>query len=751
MAEFDARRAFDALSDAALAADDQQRIWHANPAAGRLLGWPPEDLVGRLLAELIPPPHEPMDLDKPVQVRVLKRDGSLREVELVLSSSVDGGPEILVATLREPPCRDAEDATHRLRAILETISIGVILIEGPERSLTVINPMAHQLAGEPIAAKTYDEFVARYPLQKTDGLAMEPGERPLSRTIREGESVRETLKYRRPDGRELILAVTTAPLGDPPGGAITTFADVTERSRLEQDLTERAAQFRTLLDHLPVGVAYFDKMAVCRAGNGPARRFFGRSRGAIDGATADELLAHSAELRDALHRCVDNHRPYARQRVSWPDGSRPGGVRYLDWQFEPLSPDPSRSRGAIALMMDVTERARAEEERQRALEAAEEASRRKTQFLSAVSHDLRTPINALSLQAELLARIVDLRDDPGGELQLLAGDIRAVSANLIELINDLLDLTKFDSGAVDFRPSEFALDRWLATTVAPLELSARTKGLEFRWATDRPGRVLRTDRVKLGRVLVNLVGNAVKFTDEGEVAIRAGVDDQGWFRLEVRDTGSGIPSDQIGRIFDEFAQLRNPERDRTKGTGLGLAICRRLVEGVGGRLTVTSEPGRGSVFAASYPPEHLVEAPDATTETAETATLGSGPPTGETLLIVDDDPSSRQVLGRLLEQAGYLVETAASGPEALEVAARARPALVLLDLILPGIDGAEVLKRLRAEDRASKMKVVILTGDLLPDRDRAVRDLGADDLLAKPVDLPALLALVHRLVAEGEP
>src|SRR5262249_32746745 len=155
-------------------------------------------------------------------------------------------------------------------------------------------------------------------------------------------------------------------------------------------------------------------------------------------------------------------------------------------------------------------------------------------------------------------------------------------ANLIELINDLLDLTRFDSGHVEHHPSIFSLDDWLTATLAPLEVMARSKGLEFAWSVDRPGRYLNADRVKLGRILVNLAGNAVKFTESGSVEVSARATPDDWLALSVHDTGHGIPDDQRDRIFDEFAQLRNPERDRTKGTGLGLAICRRLVEGVGG-------------------------------------------------------------------------------------------------------------------------------------------------------------------------
>jgi CheY-like chemotaxis protein/nitrogen-specific signal transduction histidine kinase len=408
-----------------------------------------------------------------------------------------------------------------------------------------------------------------------------------------------------------------------------------------------------------------------------------------------------------------------------------------------LPSDPSKPRGALALLVDVTDRTRAGVELQRSRDAAEQASKRKTQFLSAVSHDLRTPVNALSLQAELLARLIEVRGEPDEELVQLTADIRQVAANLIELINDLLDLARFDSGMVDFQPTDFALDAFLEQTLAPLETTAAQKGLDFTWRVDRPGRVVRGDRVKLGRVLVNLVSNAVKFTDSGSVDVTARAAPDGGLVVAVRDTGSGIPEDQLERVFDEFAQLRNPERDRTKGTGLGLAICRRLVEGVGGRLTVESRLGRGSTFTARYPVDHMaadVNAPLArpAPQPGERASLAAP------ILLVEDDPNRRDTLARLLRHAGYVVETAADGRSALEVLGHIRPALVLLDLMMPGMEGGEVLRRIRKSPDWQDLKVVLLTGDVLSGRTADLMAMNVDGILAKPVDFNQLLDLVAR-------
>jgi PAS domain S-box-containing protein len=669
-------------------------------------------------------------------------DGEVVDALATFGAIVSAALHDVAIVRREQEARiDAEDQKGKLETILETIPVGVLLAEGPEGRLTLANPAAHQVLGSDALPPTTEAFFSAFPLNHLDGRPVTEDERPLTRSLLRGERTRAMYRQHLPDGREAVFDLSTAPFPGPAGGAVSTFADMTERFRLEAELADRAAQFKALLDHLPVGVAYFDRMGVCRASNGPARRILGRSRREITGATADELFARSPALHDALIRCVNDKTPHAQDGVPWVDDT----TRYLDWRFEPLpAPEPGKTRGALALIVDVTERALAEFALQRAAEAAESASRRKTQFLSAVSHDLRTPVNALSLQAELLARLIELRGDSDIELTQLATDIRTVAANLIDLINDLLDLTRFDSGAVDYHPTDFPLEEFFQQTLDPLEATAATKGLDFSWRVDRPGRVIRGDRVKLGRVLVNLVSNAVKFTERGSVSVSARAAHDGGLIVTVGDTGPGIPTDQLDRIFDEFAQLRNPERDRTKGTGLGLAICRRLVEGVGGRLTVESVVGSGSTFTARYPPDHMAADVSYRPAEPEVEPGPGGPVPTEPILLVEDDANSRDTLARLLRHAGYSVETAPDGLAALALLGRIRPALVLLDLMMPGMEGGEVLRVIRSTPEWQDLKVILLTGDVLTGRTGDLMALNVDGLLAKPVDFNHLLSMVAR-------
>ena len=250
------------------------------------------------------------------------------------------------------------------------------------------------------------------------------------------------------------------------------------------------------------------------------------------------------------------------------------------------------------------ERVRLDERRKH----AEEASTRKSRFLAAVSHDIRTPANAISLLAELIQRTAQ-KPDSTDEIPELAKELHGSAVSMVNLISDVLDLTRLDAGRVDLQESEFDFTRWMAEECKKLTPLAEEKHLEFVCKGPDSPLCIRADRIKLSRVLTNLVGNAIKFTEQGKVEVLGDVaGGDGCIRISVKDTGMGIPLENQERIFDEFSQLKNPDRDKQKGTGLGLSISRRLMESMSGRLSVVSEPGQGSTFIATLPGKYVVKA-----------------------------------------------------------------------------------------------------------------------------------------------
>jgi PAS domain S-box-containing protein len=393
--------------------------------------------------------------------------------------------------------------------------------------------------------------------------------------------------------------------------------------------------------------------------------------------------------------------------------------------------------GMMALYHDVSELLQARH-------AAEDASRSKSHFLASMSHELRTPLNAIIGYSELL-----LEDATAGHEALLP-DLRKIHAagkHLLGLINDVLDLSKIEAGKMDLYLETFDVREALAPvaeTVATL-IGRNGNRLEVRWS-DGLGTV-RSDATRVRQVLLNLLSNASKFTERGVITLEgeretdlAGTD---WLVLRVRDTGIGMTPEQLARLFEAFAQAESSTASRYGGTGLGLAISRRFCEMLGGTLTVTSEAGVGSVFT--------VRLPVVTTPAAEPATDAGGVAATEaretagTVLVVDDDPAARSLIGRILGRDGFRVVEAEDGATGLRMARDLRPDVITLDILMPGLDGWDVLAALKADTLLASIPVVVVT--IVDDRNAGFA-LGAVEVLQKPVERGHLLEALRRAVRE---
>jgi signal transduction histidine kinase len=414
----------------------------------------------------------------------------------------------------------------------------------------------------------------------------------------------------------------------------------------------------------------------------------------------------------------------------------------------PIYDGRGRVAGAVSAFADISQQKNLQRELDLRRREAEEASVRKTRFLASVSHDIRTPVNAINLMAEVIRRSAD---NPGLAAQIpqLAERLQANALALAELVADVLDVAHFDSGKVELQESEFLLNDLLGDECKHLLPLAQDKGL--RLTVEPPERPiwLRTDRVKLARVIGNLVGNAIKFTEAGGVTLAAGLDPQRQLVLHVRDTGVGIAPEYLAHVFDEFAQLRNPERSRDKGSGLGLTICKRLVEVMGGDITVDSRPGAGSTFTVTLPSACVVLRldasldPGAATLQAQRAPKGRAELAGLRVLLVEDHSATREGTARILADEGAVVQEAADGTSALRLLDQGPWDVILLDLMLPDIDGSEVLKALGGRRPAGLKAVIVMTGDLTGPRLEQVRQLGADAVIGKPVDVFKLIEMLR--------
>ena len=399
------------------------------------------------------------------------------------------------------------------------------------------------------------------------------------------------------------------------------------------------------------------------------------------------------------------------------------------------------------------DRKEAEAARETALTEAVALARQRSQFLAQMSHELRTPLNAIIGYTHLLER--DRQHLTERQASGLA-TINESGQHLLSLINDILDLARVEAGKMTLTPAAVNLGTFLQVLANIMRVKAEEKGLAFicELAPGLPAAVT-VDETRLRQVLLNLLGNAVKFTDRGKVSLRvlaappgdmpAGQDGEAAARLrfEVADSGIGMSAQQLGRIFQPFEQVTTAQR-REGGTGLGLAISQELVRLMGGRIAVTSEPGKGSTFWFDITVAVSSAAP-APVETQETLIGYEGE--RKRLLVVDDMPRNRALLLDLLQDAGFIVAAATNGLECLVLLDTFKPDLILMDVMMPVMDGNEATRRIRQMPAWAGIPIVAVTASASAEDEHTSRDAGANAFLAKPVDHDLLLRTVGRLLS----
>jgi len=740
-----------------------------NEGARRIYGHEASDVVGKANASIL---HDPADLKNGRARAILdevratgKWAGELNRIR------ADGGgfTGFVTITLRRDAggrpvgftmiSRDLTEAQRILRDLKESREYDRALIESNLDALMATDPVGiitdanRQVCA--ITGRTREELIGT-PFKDcfTDP---KWAENCIRRVLSENRVTNHELTIQAKDGREIVVSLNATTFKGADGrlrGVFATARDITDQKRLEvvrqdqnRELTETTSFLNNVLESsTEYSIIAKDLDGMILAWNEGARRNYGYSAEEMVGKQNSQVLHTPEDLESGRVRQFLDTALKTEKAEGVFERLRKDGLRFTAAVAVTLRRDSAGAPvGYVLISKDITDQKQLEEQLRQKNEELEdqnrrvqEANRLKSEFLANMSHELRTPLNGIIGFAELMhdGKVGAVSKDHKEYL----GDILTSSRHLLQLINDVLDLSKVESGKMEFRPENVDLTKVVGEVRDIVRTLAAKKRLRVELEVDPDLTSVLIDPAKLKQVIYNYLSNAIKFTpDEGRVTVRARSEGAGSFRLEVEDTGIGIRPEDLGRLFVEFQQLDASATKRFQGTGLGLALTRRIVEGQGGKVGVLSTPGTGSTFFAIFPRVSKVRA-EVTEEPLGSAPLlaRDGAPR---VLVVEDDGEDRAWMLRTLAEAGYATVAASSGGEAIRLAREQTFDAVTLDLLLPDLSGWDVLRAIRAEGPNMTIPAIVVT---------VVAEHGAgvgfqiQDLLVKPVRRADLLAVLER-------
>jgi len=779
---------FDAVRDLVLLLDKDFRILRANHAAAEFLGLPFDKIVGGHCFGLIhgtsaPPAGCPLakvcQSRKHEEVEVLARKGGPW-----LSVSVDpifdtsGGLTQVIHVARDITERKrAEEALRKSEAYLAegqrlTHTGGWVWSPGTAERNYWSEEMYRIFGFEPKEAPpALERFQQRIHPDDFDRATKD-----WEKSLREKAELMADYRTVLPDGTVRDIHILGHPVLDDTGELVEyvgTVMDVTERKqaenelrRLNQSLRESERKYRELVENANSIILHWGRDGRVIFLNEFGQRFFGYTEAEIRGRHVVGTIVPETESDGrGLQQLIDEicANPVAFEQNINENVRRNGERVWIAWTNKKVLDAQGQVAEILSIGSDITARKRAEEELRRhqehledlvkqrteqlaeAKDRAETANRAKGTFLANMSHELRTPLNAVLGFSRLLKNDPDVTPKQQEALDII---VRS-GEHLLNLINNVLDMAKIESGRVALKESEVDLKQLLHEMQSLMGVGAVEKGLRFALERDPDlPRFIAVDAGKLRQVLLNLLGNAIKHTDSGGVKLRARLasihgSEKAKVRFEVEDSGPGISQEDCRRIFFPFVQLGD-KAPAQAGTGLGLAICKQYVELMGGRIGVTSKPGKGSVFYFEIPVRVLPSVAERDElKNPRILGLAEGQPRYR-LLIVEDQPENRLLLRRLLEPLGFELREAANGQEAVALFEQWHPDLIWMDIRMPVMDGLEAARRIRATQAGADTKIIALTAHALEEEREPIMAAGCDDLVRKPIREQELFGALAR-------
>jgi len=759
---------FERSLDAIYVHDLDGNFLDLNPAALRLFGYEREDIASLKVSTLVS--EDQMDRvrkhlaeasqtgtqKEAFEYRVRCRDGTFVDVETKGALiPIEGNERAILGVARDITERKRVEATlkesdERFRALADGCP-AIMWVSDAGGGVTFANRTSREFFGEPFDRLEGCGWISLlHPDDAPDFLRM------VMRSLRDRTGFQGEVRLRRADGEWRWMAAHAAPRWSPAGeflGHVGIGLDINARKQAEVAVVASETRFRQLAENIrevfwmmnPTGT---DVLYVSPA----YEQVWGRKCEDCYLNPTDWLEAIEPEDRESAHatflRQLAGEHVESLYRIRTPRGE----LKWIRDQAFPVRDPAGRTIRVVGIAEDITERKQTEASLREAKEAAEAASHAKSQFLANMSHEIRTPMNGVIGMTGLL-----LDTELTSEQREYAEIVRSSGKALLALVNDLLDFSKIEAGKLELERLDFNLEAPLEDAAQLLMPKARGKGLELSWSLDPGVPVrLRGDPGRLRQILLNLGGNAVKFTDKGSVAIRAQLERQdersATIRFSVEDTGIGIPAARQGEIFSPFTQGDGSITRKYGGTGLGLSISKQLAELLGGRIGVESEPGRGSRFwftavFEKKPADQVVESPAcgarAGSEAAPDGRSSAGGKCSGRVLVVEDNVTNQQVALALLKRLGCRADAVASGKEALASLRRIPYDLVLMDCQMPEMTGYEASALIRKPESGvlnPRIPIVALTAHVMSgDREQCLA-AGMDDHIAKPVEPETLAA-----------